>query len=199
MSTVGEAFLKQVGPPNPKKELGFKFSMEWDQIVLDDIYEEIGAGEYYNGFLHLLGTDISPLNDLLKYWSFLFSDNNDRKVIGRNAYGSLLIIENESDEGTVAPVGYLDLINCQYVKNENLDFTGLIGNWIPNNRLTNLLESSIYESFINDGKIIQKDEIVAIKVPVPLGGKLEKENFQIENIFEYHSSISKIYQKSISK
>lgn len=199
MSKVGEAFLKKVGPSNPNKELGFKFSMEWDQIVLDDIFEEIGAGVYHNGFLHFLGTDVSPLNDILKYWSFLFGDNKDRKVIGRNAHGSLLIIENESEEGTVAPVGYLDLLNCQYVKNENLDFIGLIGNWIPNNRLTNLLESSIYESFINDGKIIQEDEIIAIKVPVPLGGKLEKDNFKIENIFEYHSSISKIYQKSISK
>lgn len=199
MSLVGEKFLKKVGEANPKSNLGFKFSMEWDQIVLDDLYEEIGAGIYHNDFFYFLGTDVLPLNDLLKFWSFLFNDDIDKKVIGYNAHGSLIIIENESEEGTVAPIGYLDLINCQYYKNENLDFMGLIGNWIPNDRLPNLLNSSIFELFKNGGGILQKDEILAIKVPISLGGAIEKENFQIENIFEYHSSISKIYQKTLSK
>ena len=114
MSAISEAFLSTVGKPNLLTDLGFKFSMEWDQIVLDDLYQEIGAGIFQNDFLHLLGSNISELDLLLENWNFLFNDDANRRVIGRNAHGSLLIIENESELGTVAPIAYLDLLNCKY-------------------------------------------------------------------------------------
>jgi hypothetical protein len=200
MSPVGNEFLTTIGKPNLKMNLGFKFSMEWDQIVLEDLHNEIGAGIFYNGFLHLIGADVVELNSLLEHWKFLFNDDNtDRKVIGRNAHGSLLIIEKEKELGTTAPVGYLDLINGKYIKDINLDFLGLFGSWIPNNKLGNLLDLTIYNHFVNGNSFLRANEIIAIKVPTCLKGELTKSNFQIENIFEYHSSISKVYKRASRK
>jgi hypothetical protein len=200
MSAVGDVFKEKIGQPIKSSKLGFQFSMEWDQIVLDDLFQEIGAGIFCNGFLHLLGSDVSELDQLLINWKFLFNDDISRRVIGRNAHGSLLIIENESEFGTVAPIGYLDLINCRYIKNEDLDFMGLIGNWIPNNRLGNLCDSTIYEEFLMvKGNELMNNEILAIKKPLNLDGMLTIENFQTENIFQYHESVAEIYKKQINK
>lgn len=198
MSAVSDAFLKSVGPDKGNSKLGFHFSMEWDQVVLDDLYKEIGAGKFKNGFLFLLGNEMESLNESLKYWDFLFKEDCDRKVIGRNAYGSLLIVENENELGTIAPIGYLDVLNCKYYKDANLDFLGLIGNWIPKNRLEYFLDDHVYNDFLIKQKIeLSKNEILAIKVPLSLGGKMNLDNFQIEDIDEYFKSITEIYKKAI--
>lgn len=197
MSTVGDQFIEKIGKPGESSKLGFEFSMEWDQIVLEDLFNEIGAGYFQDKFLYLLGEEVTKLNTCLKHWHFIFDDNIDRKVVGRNAHGSLLIIENESELGTTAPIGYLDVLNCSYSTSPELDFMGLFGNWLPNNRLGNFLDNSIFKSLMaNDNLILSKHEIVAIKVPLKLGGEIHLENFQIENIFEYHESIAQVYKNA---
>lgn len=197
MSTVGDEFIQSIGKPDENIALGFQFSMEWDQIVLDDVYAEIGAGFFQNKFLYLFGEEVEALNACLAHWDFIFTDNIDRKVIGRNAHGSLLLIENESEMGTTASIGYLDLLNCTYSTNPDLDFLSLIGNWLPNDLLGNFREDSVYSTFLERTQLeLNPNEILAIKVPHVLGGENTVNNFQIENIFEYHESIARVYKEA---
>jgi hypothetical protein len=198
MSAVKDAFEQAIGVPMSTSELGFRFSMEWDQVVLDDLVAEIGAGVFKDGFLFLLGEEIETASEYLKYWAFLFDDDKQRKVIGMNAYGSLLVVEDEEDEGTMAPVGYVDVLNCRYVKDENLDFIGLFGNWLPNDKLELFLDDSVYKTFVSGNGALPAGEILGIKVPISLGGKMEIDNFQAEPVEAYYESITAIYKNAMN-
>ena len=49
------------------------------------------------------------------------------------------------------------------------------------------------------GHHLEPDEILAIKVPILLGGEFKPDNFQIENIFDYYKSTAAIYAPLFKK
>lgn len=197
MTAVGQAFVNALGTPDSLDQLGFKFEQEWDQASLSLITDEIGTGWYLGGFLYLLGRDVPALDGLLKYWQFLFTDGKARKVIGRNIYGALLVIEDADIDGTMAMVGVIDPLNVAYFTNPNLDFTGLLGNWLPQGKLPSFMNKTVYSSYQELGySPLNKAEVLGIKTPLTLGGKMELANFQVESLEEYTASITAIYRSA---
>lgn len=198
MSAVGEQFTKRMGEATSRSPLGFRFPMEWDQVVLDDLYQEIGAGAYLDGFIYLLGLDVNRYDAHLAHWSFLFPDEKERNVIGRNAYGSLLVVEDATTEGTIAMVGVIDVLNVRYYTHPQLDFMGLFGNWLPNDRLPFFTDESVYQQYrFEKGQVLGGNRVLGIIEPLSLGGKMELTNFQVEPLDMYYRTVTKVYRDAI--
>lgn len=200
MSHLGETFLSGVGPANPSQPYAFKFEKMTDQMWLDLIAAEINAGWYQNRFLFLFGEGLNALNKCLDEWDFIFTEPKDRKVIGRNAYGALLIVENANDNGYISSIGVLNPLNVSYFTNEHLIFSNLLGSWLPGKRLPDFHDTRLYDAFHKTtGQYMTNDEMLAIKKPLTLGGTMSADNFQIENILDYYKTTGKIYREVMSK
>lgn len=198
MSVVGDQFTKRMGAAASQSPLGFRFPMEWDQVVLDDLHEEIGAGAYLDGFIYLLGLEVNRYNVHLEHWSFLFPNEKERDVIGRNAYGSLLVVEDATNEGTTGVVGVIDVLNVRYFTHPALDFMGLFGNWLPNERLPFFMDNSVYQQYRNEGgKMLGANEVLGIIEPLSLGGEMQLDNFQVEPLDTYYRTVTKIYRDAL--
>ena len=192
MSQGTATFVERFGRPDPAQPNGLNFSEEWALGLWQDVVAETGIGTYLDGFVRLFGRDLRALDTIPQHWSFLFRESKERWVIGRNAYGALLLLESPEEDGTMGFVGLLDPVTVSYFKDDNLDLLGLVGDWLPRDKLPNFLDDSVYRTF---GESIGVDEILAIKTPLPLGGKMEPANFQVENIFDYYRTTGKIYAK----
>jgi len=81
---------------------------------------------------------------------------------------------------------------------ENLDFMGLFGNWLPNNKLELFLDDRVYKSIVSANGVLPAGEILGIKVPISLGGKMEIDNFQAEPVEAYYESITAIYKNAMN-
>jgi len=169
-------------------------------MTWENLYGDLGAGWFLNRFLYLFGPEVGQLNKLLETWSFLLPPVDERIVIGRNAYGALLLMENQSAQGTVAPVRLLDPLDVRYWGDEHLVFTNAIGHWLPRNKIVHLLDRTVYDQwFEKTGTHLGEDEILAIKTPLTLGGTMTPDNFQVENIFDYYKTTGAIYAKTREK
>jgi hypothetical protein len=81
----------------------------------------------------------------------------------------------------------------------NLDFTGLLGYWLPKRKLDDFLDTSLYNAWNHTtGDYLELHEILAIKEPKSLGGKMVASNFQIEDMVAYYQSTAPIYAKAIA-
>ena len=147
-----------------------------------------------NGFLHLFGEDNRELDTVLDHWNFLFPYTLERWVIGRNAYGCLLVLESPSQRGTMARVGYLNTLEVSYFTDEHLDLLGLVGNWLPNNRLPGFLDDNVYRRTTS---AILPNEMLGIIEPLSLGGTFSIDNFQIEKIEGYFADTGSVYSKHL--
>lgn len=197
MSVLGESFIKAIGKPDEVEPNGLVFPLEFDQMAWEENIKEIGAGWYLHRFLYLFGEKVNRLNPILEFWSFLLPPNRERQVIGKNAYGMLLVMEDFSNQGVVAPVHVLDPLRITYWNDPNLDVTGLLGNWLPQNRIPGFLDNRLYEAWHKTtGDFPDFDEILAIREPLTLGGKMEASNFQVESVFDYYRTTGEIYAKT---
>ena len=196
MSTVGQAFRESFGLPAPVTPTGFHFTKSWHETGWKSLSEEIGAGYFMDGFLYLWGDAISDFDAVLSQWPFLWTEGTDYRTMGKNAYGSLLIVENEATDGMSARVGILSPLSVSYRRSEHRLFNNTIGNYLPLGKLPEFLDDSIYKAWLqesDDGLAV--DEILAIKTPLSLGGKMEPANFQVESIFDYYRTTGEIYAK----
>ncbi len=151
MSAVGEEF----GPPDPA-----------------------GGGWYRDGFLYLSGEGLEELRPCLDAWSFLVPSGGDRTVLGRNAYGAL-IVEGPGPDS----VWILDPFTVSY--------TRVAVDALP----PGFLDGSAYRGWLDQHGLdgIEFRDVLGIKVPKGLGGALEVDNLQIEDIVDYYESTGPIY------
>lgn len=202
MSALTDAFLSAYTKGVPLGERAAIFTGIFNNMVYDDIVKDIGYGSFQDGFLVLFSDETERYNECLKLWSFLLpADNVSRKVIGRNAYGALLVIEEAEKNGTAAVLGILDPVTVSYWRNEHCLFANFLGHWLPMKKVPGTFtDSSVYESWKKgSGKVPETGEILAIKVPLTLGGKMEPGNFQIENFASYFASTAAIYRKATGR
>ena len=90
------------GDQGPEQRI--RFARMLDEMMNKELFTEFGCGRFQDGFLHLFSQDLDVLDPLLETWSFLLPEaEGRRKVIGRNAYGALLILEDFDTKGGVAP------------------------------------------------------------------------------------------------
>lgn len=200
MSVAASAFLSGLGSVELAQAHRMQFTEPFDQMLWNSIYQEIGAGFYKNRFYQLFSAELSAYDDLLKLWHFALPYGSTFKVIGRNAYGALLLLENVETKGTAAPVRLLNPIVPAYWGDDHCVLMNCIGHWLPQQKIPGFSDSVFYNAYY---KVVQKyldqDEILAIKIPLALGGNIQADNFQPENIFDYYRSAASIYEKIFTK
>lgn len=199
MSYGPQVFVDKFGQPKPVLANGIHFSEEWANMMWDGVVQEVKAGYFMDQFLYLFGEGIRKFDALIESWSFLLPDEKERWVIGKNAYGALLLLENPSLEGTMGLVGLLDPLTVSYQQDNQLDLLGLVGNWLPEEPKPEFLDDSIYQEWRSQAdNLLDTQQILAIKQPLSLEGKMELANFQVENIFDYYQSTAEIYKKYLN-
>ena len=198
MSDLGGAFIRAIGKPNIQVPVGIGFANPADQQVWEQIHQEIGAGWYMNRFLYLFGQGLDRLGSCLEAWSFLVKPGKERMIIGRNAYGALLVAEEPTKQGFTCPMYVLDPLNVRYWTHPSLVFINLLGYWLPENKLPDFLDHSLYDAWAQvTGDVLELNEILAMKEPKPLGGNMVASNFQIEDLEAYYRSTGPIYANAL--
>lgn len=199
MSEMGEAFLSRLGAAAPAAPPGLRFPKPVHQFLWEGIYEEVGAGWYMNRFLYLFGEGLEALERCLDAWSFLVPPRSDRMILGRNAYGAVLVLEHASGGAASARVHVLDPLTVEYWTDPSIDFGGLLGYWLPQRQIPRFMGNDIYEAWLRaGGRYLEPHEMLGIKVPLGLGGALELDNFQVEDIGEYYRTTGPIYAKAFA-
>ena len=193
---VVEKFLAGLGHADPELNRGFSFEGHNLAFFWDELYGKIKAGWFLNRYLCLFGEGVRDFDICLNHWSFLIPDDNkDRWVIGRNAYGALVVIEEPLKFADVSKIGILDTLTVSYKTSENMTFMNLISYWLPKRHLQPFMSDDLYQTWQKiENQYLQHDQILAIKTPLSLQGEMKIENFQIENIFQYFKSTGLIYK-----
>jgi len=191
MSAVGEAFIAAFGKPDPSAPNGIEF-FQWKSL-----YTEIGAGWFNGGFLYLFGEGMASLTKCLDAWSFLVPPCDDRIIIGRNAYGAMLVLDH-GNTPEQEQLNVLDPFTVTYASRPNLLFRNLIGRWLPQGLLPDFLDERPYREWLSENEVetIDLDEVLGIKVPQALGGKLATSNLQLDNIVDYYRTTAPIYAEA---
>lgn len=199
MALVDEAFTKAFGRPAPATPDGLHFA-DWLHGIWEGFHPNVGSGWFADGFLYLFGDGLSSLSPCLASWSFLVPPSDDRVILGRNAYGGILVLDNASD-----PVGLrvrvLDPWTVTFDGPENLNFVSLIGRALPKRELASFLDDRAYRDWrvLNGDLRLELDDVLGIKIPKPLGGKLDASNLQLDGIVSYYESTGRIYADALSK
>ncbi|RYU78275.1 hypothetical protein [Hymenobacter persicinus] len=154
-------FTHHFGRPEPAVPPGDFFADKFDKSLWRMMYDEVGAGWYRNGFLYLFGAELPGLTPILDLWAHRLTPGVERTVIGRNAYGMLLVAEQTTDEGTDAPIGLLDPAAGTYATFEGLDFASLLSDWLPQDQLPGFLDQAHYDAFRQAGGQLQPNEVLA--------------------------------------
>ncbi len=199
MSAVGEAFIKAIGKPDPSANNGVRFSRPSFHAAWSALQPEVGAGWYLNRFLYLFGEELAALEPCLDAWSFLVPPNPDRMIVGRNAYGMLLVVENASTAGADR-VFVLDPTQVVYWTEPDLGWGNLLGYWMANRKIPGFFDTGLYDTWVKENDAYPEvEDILGLKAPLPLGGKLETSNVQLENIIEYYQSTAPVYAKALEQ
>jgi hypothetical protein len=198
MSFVGDKFVKAFGKAEPDTPNGLRFTNSTAQRTWDHLQKEIGSGWFREGFLYLFGEGLETLQPCLDAWSFLVPPHPDRMIIGRNGYGTLLVLENGNTMGADR-VFVLDPYLVTYWGDPNLNLTSLVGRWLPNNSLGTFLEDGAYKRWCSDNKAsLELEDVLGFKLAKGLGGKLEAANLSLEGIVSYYESTGPIYAKAFA-
>jgi hypothetical protein len=198
MSGVGQAFKAALGKPDPKTASGLTFTRASLVETWKSFYREIGAGWFKDRFVYLFGEGLDRLLPCLDAWSFVVPPKPGRMIIGYNAHGSLLVLE---DADTIEwHVHVLDPFRVVYWTNANLDFVGLLGYFLPNDAIPHFLDDSVYRTWVKANRRHPADGMVlAPKAPAGLGGEFSVDNFQEEDLLEFYQTSGPIYQKALAK
>jgi hypothetical protein len=194
MSVVSTSFQSSLGPAESTQAHRLHFTGNFDNMVWDSVYQDIGAGWFRNRFYRLFGADLEPYDAILEMWQFALPKGKQYRVIGRNAHGALLLIEDMQLKGTAAPIRSLNPVLPAFWGDDHCVFMNYVGHWLPHCKIPGFSDSSLYDQFLSVSPTrLEPDEILAAKTPLSLGGTMTAENFQVENIFEYYRTTAAIY------
>lgn len=199
MALVDEAFTRAFGPPSPAVPSGLQFA-DWLQGIWDQFHPDVGAGWFSDGFLYLFGEGLSGLEPCLAAWSFLVPPSDDRVILGRNAYGAILVLDNASDPIALR-VRVLDPWTVTFDGPANVNFVSLIGRALPRRELVDFLDDRAYREWrkLNGVDRLGLEDVLGIEIPRPLGGTLDATNLQLDGIVEYYQSTGPVYADALSR
>ena len=148
MTDVGKAFLESLGYPDPPLPNGIGFDTRAAKRLWGRLHGEIGSGWFSNRFLFLFGQGVEAVAPCLEAWSFIVPPGRERLILGRNAYGALLVAEEPTSLGLRCPIYLLDPLHVRYWPDPRLTFVNLIGNWLPQGRLPDFCDRRLYLAWI---------------------------------------------------
>jgi hypothetical protein len=195
MSAIGEAFIRKLGRPDPAAPSGVQYRDElWDMI-----HAEIGAGWFADGFLYLFGEGLAELAPCLEAWSFLVPPSDHRMIVGRNAYGAILVLDDFQDPYQER-VRVLDPWTVTYDGPSNVMFLNLIGRALPQHELVDFLDDRAYGTWRRENGIARLglEDVLGLKMPAFLGGELVAENLQLDGIVDYYRTTAPIYAEAFA-
>ncbi len=91
--------------------------------------EKIGAGFFRDRFLSLFGEGLEHLSACLDAWSFLVPTNDDRLVVGRNAYGAIAYVDDTN--GATPRLRIVDPLRVEVIGASDLDLWRFIARFLP--------------------------------------------------------------------
>jgi hypothetical protein len=198
MSDVGKAFIAAFGRPEPETPDGLRFSASSLQSSWKSLRREIKSGWFADRFLYLFGEGLDRLLPSLRVWSFLVPPNEDRLILGRNAHGALLVLDDANT--AEASVHVLDPFRVVYWSDPDLAFMNLIGHWLPRDQIPYFLDRSVYDAWAKTDQGPRADDmILAPKRPEGLGGPFDIKNFQEEDIAQFYATTGPIYEKAFAR
>jgi hypothetical protein len=199
MTALTEIFVPKMGRPDPVEPSGLRFRNRYDQESWERRYADVGAGWYLDRFVYLFGPEAARLERCLDAWSFLVPPRNpDRMIVGRNAYGAILVLEHGNDP--LPAVHVLEPFVVTYWTHPQLDFVSLLGRFLPEGLIPHFMDGRLYKKWRKQtGKHLPTDAILAPRVPEGLGGTRTLTNFQVEDIFAYYESTAPVYAKAFAK
>lgn len=199
MSFASDKFLGALGKADPATANGLQFSNRASQHSWGTLQKDIGAGWFKGSFLYLFGEGLEALQLCLEAWSFVVPAHPDRMIIGRNAYGAILTLENANTMGQER-VFLLDPFLVTYFGDPNLNLSSLVARWLPNNQLGTFLDDSAFKKWCKANNAVPElEDVLGFKVPKGLGGKVEMDNLQLDGIVDYYQSTGPIYAKAFEK
>ena len=198
MSDVGKAFKSAFGKPDPEAPNGVLFTSSGLADEWSTLRREIRSGWFQDRFLYLFGDGLMALLPCLDAWSFVVPPNRDRIVLGRNAHGALLVLDDaNSGQGTVH---VLDPFRVVYWTDPNLALMNLIARWLPEDRIPHFRDDRVYRQWqTQTDALLDGDEMLAPRTPEGLDGTLSLANLQPEPIVEYYETTGPIYAKAFAK
>lgn len=188
-----------LGKPNPSVPVGVKvraFNPGWETVQ-----KEIGAGWFLDHFVYLFGEGLEDFLPCLDAWSFLVPPGVERKIIGKNNYGALLVVENADAGFEKTTVHLVDPLQVRYWSDPNISLLNLCGNFLPQRRVPGFLDSEAHDDWIaaNGDVELELDDILGLKVPLSLGGELSADNLQLDGIVDYYRTTGPIYADAFAK
>ena len=199
MTIMKDTFVGAFGKPNPKTPNAIHFKYDGLEAIRELCVEDTGAGWFKNRFLYFFGPGLDRLTPCLEAWSFLVPPTRrERTVVGRNAYGALVVVEGGNKSGNTAHV--LDPYLMVYWGNPDVHFVKLVGDLLPKNEIPGFLDDALYQAWMKTRKKpLEADIILAPKTPWGLGGKMDPENFQEEDIVSYYKTTGPVFAKAYAK
>lgn len=193
---IPDHFVDAFGPPDQPAP-----AMHFTEPFLEEIWQRrhqrTGAGWFLGRFFFLLGDGLERLAPCLEAWAFLLPPASERRIVGYNAYGALLIMEDETESGTVAPVRMLEPTTVTYWAEPECVYTTLLSRWLPDRHIPRFFDTSVYEQWLKtSGRFLGDDEILGIRQALPLGGEMKLENFTPINIIDYYRATGPVYAKA---
>jgi hypothetical protein len=160
-----------------------------------------GSGWFLGRMFQLFGDGLDRLNPCVEAWSFLLPPALERwLVIGFNAYGALLLLDEAGEKGTVAPIWMIDPLTVTCFGHPQLYLYSLLDDWLPNRRLPRFLDTAVYEQYLRAaGSLLENDEFLGIRAPLPLGGSIQLDNFSRVDIIDYYAATAPVYREALER
>jgi hypothetical protein len=197
MTALGDTVTKALGRPQPLEPNGVQFPTPFTQRLWEATYQEIGAGWYLDGFVYLFGPKAAALQRCLDAWPFVVPPKPGRVILGRNAYGMILVADDPA--GHENTVYVLDPFTVRYYTLQWLQFSTLLGRFLPERLIPHFLDDSVYRAWQRStGRTLEGDLVLGPKIPEGLGGELTLANVMLDDIFAYYESMAPIHAKAFA-
>jgi hypothetical protein len=199
LAYLDEEFTRAMGRPSPATPNGLHFE-KWFQSFWERHHPNIGSGWFLDGFVYLFGEGLTDFVPCVDAWSFLVPSCSDRMIIGRNAYGALLVMDDASDPKGMR-IRVLDPWTVTYDGAPGLDFESLLARALPKRELVDFLDDGAYRQWLVENKVdrLELHDVLGIKVPKALGGKLVASNLQLDGMLDYYRTTGPIYADALAR
>ncbi len=196
-ATGPEGFLEVFGRPDPAVPCGLEYT---DELVADifteDLLTPIGAGWFWDRFLFMWGEGLDALEPCVEAWSFMLPPHEEHKILGRNAYGALLLQLEPNDFGQQS-IWTLDPLWASCWTDGETEHLRWVYGRAPRLWWRNFFDRSAYDAWLATEPPVRMEleHCLAPKAPLSLGGTMELDNFQLEPIIGHYETRAPIFRK----